>query len=92
MSGAEDQSRSVIPGWSAGLVGQKVGSLVQLAIPSEEAYGAQGQGPIAANDPLVFVIQIISASDEPPVEATTTVPAGEAPTDTSPDVSTATTP
>ncbi len=92
LSGAEDQSRSVIPGWTAGLVGQKVGSLVQLEIPSEEAYGAQGQGPIAPNDPLVFVIQIISASDEAPVETTTTVPGGDAASTTTPEVTTTTAP
>ena len=82
MSGAEDQSRGVIPGWTAGLVGQKAGSLVQLEIPSEEAYGAQGQGPIAPNDPLVFVIKIISASDEAPVETPPAEPGGGAPADT----------
>src|SRR5690606_21352736 len=47
---------SVIPGWNAGLLGQQQGALVQLDIPSELAYGAQGSPPdIAANDPLTFV-------------------------------------
>jgi peptidylprolyl isomerase len=88
LAGAEDPTRSVIPGWTAGLVGQKVGSLVQLAIPADEAYGAQGQGPIAPNDPLVFVIQIISASDEAPVETTTTVPGDDAASTTTPEATT----
>lgn len=92
LKGASDQSRSVIPGWTDGLVGQKVGSLVQLEIPSDDAYGPQGQGPIAPNDPLVFVIQIVSASEDAPVETTTTVPGGDASTTTTPEVTTTTAP
>lgn len=92
LKGASDQSRSVIPGWTDGLVRQKVGSLVQLEIPSDDAYGEQGQGPIAPNDPLVFVIQVISATTEAPVETTTTVPGGDAATTTTPEVTTTTAP
>lgn len=92
LAGAEDQTRAVIPGWTDGLVGQKVGSLVQLEIPSDAAYGDQGSGTIGPNDPLVFVIEIISASDEAPVETTTTVPGDPAPTDTALEVTTTTTP
>lgn len=93
LKGANDPTRSVIPGWTDGLVGQKVGSLVQIEIPSDDAYGAQGQGSIAPNDPLVFVIQIISASPKAPVETTTTVAGGDASTTTAaPEVTTTTAP
>ncbi|MEZ5179181.1 MAG: FKBP-type peptidyl-prolyl cis-trans isomerase [Acidimicrobiales bacterium] len=92
LKGANDPTRSVIPGWTDGLVGQKVGSLVQLEIPADDAYGAQGQGSIAPNDPLVFVIQIISASPEAPVETTTTLPGGDASTTSVPEATTTSAP
>jgi peptidylprolyl isomerase len=47
----------VIPGWDQGLVGVKVGSLVQLDIPSELAYGDDGQIP----GPLRFIVDILAA-------------------------------
>jgi peptidylprolyl isomerase len=51
----------VIPGWDQGLVGVKVGSRVQLDIPSNLAYGDNptgGQPPGA----LRFVVDVLSAS------------------------------
>lgn len=50
----------VIPGWTQGLAGQKVGSQVVLSIPSSLAYGddpATGR----PTGPLVFVVDIKSA-------------------------------
>jgi peptidylprolyl isomerase len=47
----------VIPGWDQGLVGVKVGSRVQLDIPSELAYGDDGQIP----GPLRFIVDILAA-------------------------------
>lgn len=68
---------SVIPGWSDGLVGQQQGSLVQVDIPFEKAYGAAGQPPaIGPSDPLTFVVRIIEVSDKAPPEPTTTTVAG----------------
>ncbi|ALV45028.1 hypothetical protein MB46_05425 [Arthrobacter alpinus] len=54
--------QGVIPGWTKGLAGQKVGSTVQLSIPSELAYGenAAAQGKPAGA--LVFVVKIESKS------------------------------
>jgi len=49
----------VIKGWDQGLVGVKVGSRVQLDIPSDLAYG-DGSGP--TNGPLRFVVDVLSAS------------------------------
>lgn len=52
----------VIPGWSQGLVGMKVGGTRLLGIPAELAYGAappQGSG-IAPDEALWFVVQLKS--------------------------------
>ncbi len=57
---------SVIPGWNQGLAGQQQGSLVQLDIPSDLAYGEQGSQGIAPNDPLTFVIEVVEVSDTAP--------------------------
>ena len=48
----------VIKGWTEGLTGVKVGSIVRLTIPSDKAYGATGQEPIPANAPLEFIVEI----------------------------------
>ncbi|WP_143658233.1 protein kinase domain-containing protein [Embleya scabrispora] len=51
----------VIPGWDEGLVGQRVGSRVQLVIPPDKAYGATPPGEMRPNATLVFVIDLIAA-------------------------------
>ena len=51
----------VIPGWTEGLVGMKVGGRRELIIPGALAYGDQppeGSG-IEPNETLVFVIDIL---------------------------------
>ncbi len=79
---------SVIPGWSEGLVGQKQGSLVQIDIPFEQAYGAAGSPPaIGPSDPLTFVVRIVEVSDEAPPDptaSTTTVAEGDTTATTAP--------
>ncbi|MCX4968347.1 FKBP-type peptidyl-prolyl cis-trans isomerase [Streptomyces sp. NBC_00654] len=55
----------VIQGWDKGLVGQKVGSRVQLVIPPELGYGEQGQGDIKPNATLVFVVDVLKATQIP---------------------------
>ena len=51
----------VIKGWTDGLAGKKVGSVVRLTIPSEQGYGAAGSPPtIPANAPLQFIVKIQS--------------------------------
>ncbi|MDQ0797351.1 FKBP-type peptidyl-prolyl cis-trans isomerase [Streptomyces sp. B1I3] len=56
----------VIPGWEQGLVGQKVGSRVQLVVPPELGYGEQGQGQdIKPNATLVFVVDVVSGKAVP---------------------------
>jgi FKBP-type peptidyl-prolyl cis-trans isomerase FkpA len=49
----------VIKGWTQGLTGIKVGSVVRLTIPSDLAYGPTGSGVIPANAPLQFIVKII---------------------------------
>ncbi|MGW7369176.1 FKBP-type peptidyl-prolyl cis-trans isomerase [Streptomyces sp. NPDC054841] len=49
----------VIEGWQKALDGQKVGSRLEVSIPPELGYGAQGQGEIPPNATLVFVMDIV---------------------------------
>jgi len=52
----------VIPGWDKGVVGMKVGGRRELIIPPDLGYGANpppGAQGIAANDTLVFVIDLL---------------------------------
>ncbi len=50
---------AVIPGWDQGVPGMKVGGRRELIIPPDLAYGPQGQGPIAPNETLVFVVDVV---------------------------------
>ena len=55
---------NVIPGWQDGIPGMKVGGRRLLVIPAAQAYGANppaGSG-IEKDEPLVFVVDIVSAS------------------------------
>lgn len=52
----------LIPGWTTGLTGVKVGSRVLLQIPPALGYGAQGSGDaIPGNATLWFVIDVVKA-------------------------------
>lgn len=57
------KTSQVIPGFSAALVGQTVGSQVIVIIPPDKGYGAAGQpsAGISGTDTLVFVVDILSA-------------------------------
>jgi FKBP-type peptidyl-prolyl cis-trans isomerase len=48
----------VISGWTEGLTGVKVGSIVELTIPADKAYGSQGSSAIPADSPLKFIVEI----------------------------------
>lgn len=51
----------VIPGWTNGIAGQKVGSQVLLVVPADQGYGDQENGAIPADSTLVFVVDILEA-------------------------------
>ncbi|MFJ1705084.1 FKBP-type peptidyl-prolyl cis-trans isomerase [Kitasatospora sp. NPDC088346] len=52
---------NVIEGWDKGLVGQTIGSRVELVIPAALAYKDQAKEGIPANSTLVFVVDILDA-------------------------------
>jgi peptidylprolyl isomerase len=55
----------VIKGWDQALVGKKVGSRVEMTIPPDLAYGSQAQTSIPANSTLVFVVDVVAATQVP---------------------------
>lgn len=59
---AQFQASMVIPGFAAGLTGLKVGGRREIVIPPAQGYGNQAQGPIVANETLVFVVDLVSVS------------------------------
>lgn len=52
----------VITGWSQGLVGMQPNGRRLLVIPADMGYGSSGQGSIAPDESLIFVVDLISAS------------------------------
>lgn len=51
----------VIEGWKQGLAGQKVGSTVELTIPTDLAYGTSAASNGQPAGPLKFIVEIIAA-------------------------------
>jgi peptidylprolyl isomerase len=52
----------VISGWQQGIPGMKEGGRRLLIIPPSLGYGASGSGPIAPNETLIFVVDLIKVS------------------------------
>ncbi|MFZ2544983.1 MAG: FKBP-type peptidyl-prolyl cis-trans isomerase [Candidatus Saccharimonadales bacterium] len=48
----------VIKGWTEGLTGVKVGSVVRLTIPADKAYGNTDTGTGQPVGPLMFVVEV----------------------------------
>ena len=52
----------VIPGFSKGTLGMKIGGRREVVIPSKDGYGDQGSGPIPGGATLVFIIDLVKTS------------------------------
>lgn len=53
---------SVIPGWTKGVAGMKMGGVREITIPSDLAYGEKGSGDeIPPNTPLKFIVMVLQA-------------------------------
>jgi FKBP-type peptidyl-prolyl cis-trans isomerase FklB len=60
------QANHVIHGWREALTHMKVGSKWQLFIPSELAYGEQGNRGIPPNSTLIFEVELLNTQISPP--------------------------
>ncbi|RKQ36319.1 FKBP-type peptidyl-prolyl cis-trans isomerase [Kocuria tytonis] len=58
----------VIAGWKEGLAGKKVGSRVEIVVPTDKAYGTAkelGKDAQYPAGPLVFVVDVLGRTDTP---------------------------
>lgn len=56
---AEFQLNRVIPGWTTALKEMPIGSKWEIFIPSDQAYGPRGGGPIGPNETLIFEVELL---------------------------------
>ena len=56
----------LIPGFEQGVLGMKVGGVRKLLIPSNLAYGPQGQGPVPPNTPIQFEVELLEIAQPSP--------------------------
>lgn len=50
----------LVPGFSRGVTGMKVGGRREIVVPPALGYGSQGGGPIAPDETLVFVVDLLA--------------------------------
>jgi FKBP-type peptidyl-prolyl cis-trans isomerase FklB len=58
------QVGQVIQGWQEALQLMSVGDTWEIVIPSDLAYGDQGQGPIGPHETLIFTVELLGIDDE----------------------------
>ena len=49
----------VVPGFKDAIIGMKVGGRREIVIPPAQGYGPNANGPIKANETLVFVVDLV---------------------------------
>ena len=59
----------VIRGWTEALLQMKIGSKWQIFVPSELAYGERSRPNIPGNSVLIFEVELLSISHQPPPAA-----------------------
>lgn len=50
----------LIPGFSEGFIGMKIGGARQLVVPTQLAWGSQGRSPVQPNANVVFDIELLA--------------------------------
>jgi FKBP-type peptidyl-prolyl cis-trans isomerase FkpA len=55
-------ARQTIPGFEQGVLGMRVGGSRRVYVPSQLAYGSQGQNQIPPNAALVFEIELLNVT------------------------------
>ena len=69
-------AHQVISGWDTGFEGMNIGGKRRLFIPYELAYGESGRPPvIPAKAQLIFDLELVAMSDNPPASKTPPAPA-----------------
>ncbi|MCK0129652.1 FKBP-type peptidyl-prolyl cis-trans isomerase [Erythrobacter sp. F6033] len=53
----------LIEGWKMAVPNMAVGEEIEIAIPSDLAYGAEGRGPIPPNATLLFKVELIAIAE-----------------------------
>jgi len=59
-------ANSVIEGWEKGLKGRRLGEVIELQIPSDQAYGDAGQGSIPPGSDLTFKVELLALLPDKP--------------------------